>query len=1485
MSIPSPKVFLVLAICLMLFSSAGICQQLTLSAPKWGDDIGGSDSSAVIGQKIDSQNNIYVTGFFRGTVDFDPSPGVKSLSSTNGSIDTYVAKYDTNGNLIWVVSIGGGSTDKPNGIDIDSNGNIAITGQYKSATMDADPGAGVFNLVNSGGFDMFLINLDNNGNFLWAKSIGGSSDDYGNKIAIDKSGNRILAGQFQSALTVGSSTYSITGTFNGLVVKYDASGNLLWSINLGQTGDNSVHNVLVDGSDNIIIAGAVSGTVNLNPLGSANNLTVAGNASYIAKYTSAGQLTWVQPINGNVVNNSIAMSIDQGGNIYLTGPFTATLAFNASATLSSFGAQDNFLARYNSAGVLQFAKDIARGNTAKSKTTATSIVAGSDGNVYLTGYFSGSANFDPAGSINLGDHGQQDLFVAKYTSGGDNWWANNTGNGNGCGNVAGLGIGMDNNGDILLTGSFCSTVNFDFINCTAYNLTAQNSESDGFIVKYVPGSSTAENNIISGPVITNVCAGTLPGTITGTIPFGGAGPPVYQWQSSTDNVNFSDIAGAVAQNYVLPVAANTLYYRRSAKSGNCYLPVLSNVVTIAVQPSLANNTISAPPVTLFCASGDPTVLIGSSPTGGDAVNYTYRWQSSPDSLTFNDITRANSANYDPPVITGTTYYRRLVTSGFCAVPLNSNIIGIQIQPPLANNTVATPTITFFCAIGSPGVLTGSTPTGGDGKYSYEWQSSVDNTAFTPISGAGTKDYNPGTINTTMYFRRIITSGSCVAPLVSNVITIQVQPATTNNITAPVLTDFCLKGDPAIIVGDVPTGGTGTYTYQWQSSLDSLTFTDIAGVTTKDYDPPLLNNITYYKRVVTSGNCIVTSNVVTIIIQTPIVNNLITAPLSSGACLISGNVPTGGTGHFTYQWQSSANNITFNDVTGATNRDYSPPPTNVTMYYRRIASSGTCFPSSTSNVIMIQAFFPISNNAITNPVLTTFCVSGTPGTILGSNPSGGNGSYAYQWQSSADSLNFTDIIGATSKNYVPVTITDTTYYRRVVTSGVCLTPVISNIIGIHIQHQIANNTVTPPIVIAFCVTGNPGVITGSTPTGGDGTYTYQWQVSSDGISFNNIGGATLINYQPTAINATTYYRRLILSSGKCLVPLNSNIISLQIQPALANNVITAPAVTNFCTVFDPDVITGNTPVGGDGTYTYQWESSTDNLAFVPIAGATTKDYDPPVITTTTYYRRMAISGACSVFLSSNVITITQDPTVIADAGVNQTICVGGSATLNATGGTGYQWTAASSLSGAGTANPVVSPLVTTSYTVTVFKGTCSATASVTVNVIQKPTVNAGPDQTIVKGQAIQLNGTSSGQSNLQYHWSPAAYLDNPDIINPVANPPSDITYTLHVTTPNNCFVVNDDVTIKVYSNISVPNTFTPNSDGINDTWEIPALSLYPNCIVNVYNRYGALVFNSIGYPKGWNGQYNGRVLPTGTYYYTIDIRDGSKIMSGWVAIVR
>ncbi|MCK7554401.1 hypothetical protein MKQ70_05030 [Chitinophaga sedimenti] len=127
----------------------------------------------------------------------------------------------------------------------------------------------------------------------------------------------------------------------------------------------------------------------------------------------------------------------------------------------------------------------------------------------------------------------------------------------------------------------------------------------------------------------------------------------------------------------------------------------------------------------FCASGDPAIINGSTPTGGTG-SYVYQWQSAADNVTFTNISGATAASYDPPVITATTYYRRQVTSGGCSTPLSSNVITATVQSAIGNNTVTAPATTLFCGSGNAEIINGTTPTGGNGSYIYQWQSSTDN---------------------------------------------------------------------------------------------------------------------------------------------------------------------------------------------------------------------------------------------------------------------------------------------------------------------------------------------------------------------------------------------------------------------------------------------------------------------------------------------------------------------------------------------------------------------------------------------------------------------------------------------------------------------------------------------------------------------------------------------------------------------------------------
>ncbi|HXH98664.1 MAG TPA: PKD domain-containing protein [Sphingobacteriaceae bacterium] len=190
--------------------------------------------------------------------------------------------------------------------------------------------------------------------------------------------------------------------------------------------------------------------------------------------------------------------------------------------------------------------------------------------------------------------------------------------------------------------------------------------------------------------------------------------------------------------------------------------------------------------------------------------------------------------------------------------------------------------------------------------------------------------------------------------------------------------------------------------------------------------------------------------------------------------------------------------------------------------------------------------------------------------------------------------------------------------------------------------------------------------------------------------------------------------------------------------------------------------------------------------------------------------------------------------------------------------------------------------TLTYTFVADNG-CSDFKTQTVTVNEIPTVTLGADLFVLDGGRIKLNAVTTG-SNLTYKWTPSTYLDQDDILNPVTTPTEDITYTLTVTTDKGC-IASDEIFIKVLKFPEVPNTFTPNSDGINDTWNIKYLESYPGATVEIFNRYGERLFQSVNYPTAWDGSRNGSELPVGTYYYIINPKNGRKVISGSVTILR
>jgi hypothetical protein len=188
--------------------------------------MGGTSPDAGYSIAIDASGNVYTTGFFYGTADFDPGAGTFNLT-TAGNGDIFISKLDSSGNFVWAKQMGAADYDYGNSIALDAAANVYTTGTFLG-TVDFDPGAGTFNLTSAGGIDIFICKLDSSGNFAWAKKAGAINDDEGHSIALDAFGNVHIAGHFNSTSISFDTTVLINADNTGFttdifIVKLDTT--------------------------------------------------------------------------------------------------------------------------------------------------------------------------------------------------------------------------------------------------------------------------------------------------------------------------------------------------------------------------------------------------------------------------------------------------------------------------------------------------------------------------------------------------------------------------------------------------------------------------------------------------------------------------------------------------------------------------------------------------------------------------------------------------------------------------------------------------------------------------------------------------------------------------------------------------------------------------------------------------------------------------------------------------------------------------------------------------------------------------------------------------------------------------------------------------------------------------------------------------------------------------------------------------------------
>ena len=412
----------------------------------------------------DADGNVYATGYFSTTVDFDPGPGVFNLTSVNAE-DIFLTKYDSTGKLVWAKSMGDFRYQAGYAIALDTAKNIYITGIF-FGTLDFDPGPGVTSLSSAGNEDIFICKFDNNGNFNWAKKIGGLSNDFCNAIALDKFGNIYLNGYFDgtSDFDPGTGVFNMSSTGGNAtdiyVCKLDRNGDFQWARQIGGTLSDAAYSISVDNLNNVYSTGFFFGTVDFDPGSGVLNLASNGfGDGFILKLSSDGSFINAGNIGSNNRVRCISLALDNSGFMYVTGSFDGNADFdigNGTSILSSpVDDEDVFIAKYDLQFNLAWVKQIGGPSFQKSFSVAVDVAD----NVYATGHYNGTADFDPgSGTYNLTAIGDPDVFVLKLNKLGEfAWVAHATGLFYG----SGYSIKVDRGNNIIVGGTFEGTKDFD----------------------------------------------------------------------------------------------------------------------------------------------------------------------------------------------------------------------------------------------------------------------------------------------------------------------------------------------------------------------------------------------------------------------------------------------------------------------------------------------------------------------------------------------------------------------------------------------------------------------------------------------------------------------------------------------------------------------------------------------------------------------------------------------------------------------------------------------------------------------------------------------------------------------------------------------------------------------------------------------------------------------------------------------------------------
>ncbi len=810
------------------------------------------------------------------------------------------------------------------------------------------------------------------------------------------------------------------------------------------------------------------------------------------------------------------------------------------------------------------------------------------------------------------------------------------------------------------------------------------------------------------------------------------------------------------------------------------------------------------------------------------------------------------------------------------------VLSVNGSFPVANFNINNPTT--LCANDSVRIVNTSTVFPGNiTKVEIYWDNVnfpavlvVDNTP--PVGGTYSHLYpnfqTPLTRNFTIRFRAY-SGGVCVNDRLQT-ITVNAAPRVQfNNIP-----DTCLLVNPfqitqATEIGAVP--GTGVFTGPGIITPGGMFSPAVAGVGTHTIK---------YTFTSTTGGCVDSLSKTIRVLDTASAKFIFTLPVCDGvpASFTDQSTAPAGVVLATTVWDFSDGSPLENHPPASTFTHLFPAPGQYTVTMYNTSVYGCNSPSYTLSVtvdpnhaISLSSAAGSNNQSVCinfaiTPITYTLSGGATGATVTGL-PTG---------VTSSLTGNILTITGAPS-----ISVGSPFAFSIVTTGNTCLTATATGTIAVSADHSITLTSASTTANQSICIFSTAanivytlgGGATGATVTG-----------LPPGVTSNLVGNILTISGIPNTTTGSPFNYSINTTGNNCIIASQAGVIKVNPKPIPKFNV----DKLNYCV---PNAVVGfvNTSTIEDGTenaFTFLWNFGE------PSSGSsnTSVQKNPShwYSGTGPYTVNLQVTSGDGCVHDTSIVINNIHPQPVADFSISKpSICIGEFVTFtdNSNGRDGIinQWNWNMGDGNVVYTNPVNYLFKDTiTYTVTFFArnnfGCNTDTISKLFTVYPYPKVNAGPDRVILEGGSIQLDAIVSG-NDLQFLWTPNLYLSDNKIQKPRVNKPlTDMTYRLTVTARGGCSLP-DDVFVKLLKFPVIPNTFTPNNDGINDTWRIDYLNTYPQNRVQVFTRAGQLIFESRGYNQPWDGTIKGKTLPLDTYYYIIEPGNGREPITGYVTILK